>query len=164
MEYSKYIRGNVQGGDVQTLAATVGGSASDEKADDDADASQVQGGVAGGDYEQYMDYSRYAQGDAQSCFPGGDHKQCMDYQNRTMGGAQSDDADGDYKQYTGYQKYMKSGNQGGDAGDDYEQYVDYLRHMHSDARGSGILTLVAAGNGKVASDYNTLLDGHAHQQ
>jgi len=74
VDCSKCMQGDARKGGAQTfVAAGNGKDASDNRADDNADASQVQGGAAGGDYNQYMDYLKYSK----SGSPGG--SACGDY-------------------------------------------------------------------------------------
>ena len=58
------MQGGAQGVGAQTLAAA-----------GDFEASQAQGGAAGGDYKQYVDYQMFIKGGG----AGGDYKQYMDY-------------------------------------------------------------------------------------
>jgi len=57
VDCSKCMQGDARKGGAQTfVAAGNGKDASDNRADDNADASQVQVGAAGGAHKQYMDY------------------------------------------------------------------------------------------------------------
>merc|ERR1719240_2173206 len=76
-------------------------------------------GSQGGDYQKYMDYSKYTGGAGGQ---GGDYQKYMDYSKYMSQGSETGDKKGngpasDYQQYMDYSKYMSQGNRASDKKD-----------------------------------------------
>merc|ERR1712187_4484 len=118
------------------------------------DKGDGKGGGKGGDYSQYMDYSKYmSQGG------GKDDKKdttiaLVSTDSSQGGGKSGGSPGGDYSQYMDYSKYMSQGGgkddkkdkgdgKGGGKGGDYSQYMDYSKYMsqgggNDDEENSGV--------------------------
>jgi len=102
-----------------------------------------------GDYQKYMDYSKYTGGQGGASGGGGDYKQYMDKYMQGKGKGTSGGG-GDYQQYMDYQKYMKGKGKGGQ-GSDATSLAANSTDIENDTQP---VELFSGGGDKYTEEYN----------